>query len=265
MKFKTILALLIMSPALAIMPASINAQNIIFNSGGADLTFFYDSSDEGSFDVVFRNKGNTNADGLTNPYPGPPGGVGAGDDYQYDSLLVQTSGLPSRELNGVNYFVTPADGAGAGFELEDFPDQPDFGVRTRFRELDNGDVIDQFESFTLTLNWDASDKPAGAEFAMWNFTGDAGQLEVLYETLASDFSHDWPAWGHTHWHWGFTEVGDYTLAFDFAGNLPGGGQTDFGATSVDFVVVPEPRTVGLLAGLGAFGLVYLRRLRRNRS
>lgn len=44
--------------------APVSAQSIVFSEGGADLTFFHDSSAD-SWDVVFRQKGNTVATGLT--------------------------------------------------------------------------------------------------------------------------------------------------------------------------------------------------------
>lgn len=239
---------------LGISQPSATAQNIVFSGGGADLTFFYDS-DEDTWDTVFRSKDDTVATGLTNPYGTPPGGVGgSANDFRFDTLTVSLTQPGTFELNSINYFITPASG---GFFASS--SQPDLGIRTRLREGDP--AVDQFDNFRMTLDWANSTFnggaiPTGVEFAM--FTDDGfGSPVVNYETAASDFVHDWPAWGHDHWHWGFSQPGEYNLAFTFQGINGGNPDSSIGSTSVQFDVVPEPAAGTLL--LLAAALFFLAR------
>ena len=242
----------------ALAPVSVSAQSIVHHAGSGDLTFFYDSSAD-AFDVVFRSKFSTVADGLTDEYAGPPGGVGAPGsgqtDWNFTSLTASVSGAPRMTVNGIDYYVSPVS-------LEDAAEAPDLGLRRRFRELDGEDSVDQFVNFNMTLNWDESDAPEESEFSLFNFDGEGNPI-VRYETAAEHFSEDWSVWGHDHWHWGFSEQGEYSLVFDFQGEFANGTFSDVGTTTLDFTVVPEPSTVALLMGLGAVGAVSLWRMRRR--
>lgn len=62
---------------------------------------------------------------------------------------------------------------------------------------------------------------------------------------------------HEHFNWYFTEVGDYSLTFEFAGTHETDGLRTASAT-YNFSVVPEPSTA-LLGALGALGLLRRRR------
>ncbi len=246
--------------AASVLAVPAAAQSVVFTEGAADLTFFYDSAAD-SWDTVFRSKGNTVATGLTSPYGTPPGGVGgSANDFNFSALTVQITTAPLVEVNGTGYFVTPA--AGTGYNIES---QPDFGFRTRLREDDNGTTVDQFDALRATLDTAASTMPAGAEFILFRagdpLAGEPANI-ILYETVANNLSHDWPAWGHTHWHWGFSEQGDYSLVFDFQGigGLHGPSSTD--SMTVNFSVIPEPRAFAAAFGLIALGLVLFR-FRRN--
>ncbi len=263
MKLKTYLSTFSVAAALAGAPIAVWGQSIVHTAGQGDWTFFYDSAAD-SFDVVFRSKGDTEATGLTQPYAGAPGGVGdAGSgqqDWVYDSLQASLTQAPQVTLGSTDYYVSPASGS----IYEDSSNEPDLGIRFRFREDDSGATVDQFENFTMTLNWAESTRPDGAEFALFGFD-ELGSPIVRYETIEGNFSEDWSVWGHDHWHWGFSEQGDYSLVFDFAGEFAGGGFSEMGSTTVDFQVIPEPGTVALLLGLGAFGVVTLVRLRRAKA
>ncbi len=249
--------------ALGLAPAGVSAQNIVHHAGGADLTFFYDSTAD-SFDVVFRSKVGTVADGLTDPYAGPPGGVGGPgsgqQDWNFSSLTASLPQAPWVELNGINYLVSPASGQ----DYSDTSNAPDLGLRTRFRETDGENTVDQFSSFTMTLDWVNSTAPLGADFALFAFD-ELGAPTIRYETATLDLVEDWSVWGHDHWHWGFSEPGEYSLVFNFQGELAGGGLSSIGTTTVDFTVVPEPSTVALILGLGVFGVVSFVRRRSQRE
>ncbi len=245
-------------------PIAAFGQSIVHNAGSGDLTFFYDSAAD-SFDVVFRSKEDTQATGLDQEYAGAPGGVGdpgsGQQDWNFDTLQANLTSAPQVSVGGTDYYVSPASGS----IYEDSSSEPDLGLRFRFREDDDGTAVDQFESFTMTLDWDNSTRPEGAEFALFGFDEFDEPTIVRYETIQENFAEDWSVWGHDHWHWGFSEQGEYSLVFDFVGEFADGGLSTVGSTTVDFQVIPEPGTVALLFGLGAFAVVSVIRLRRSKS
>ena len=263
MKNRDYLKFASLAGALAFVPVGVSGQSIVHHAGGADLTFFYDSSGN-SFDVVFRSKAGTVADGLTSPYGPPPGGAGGPNpgeqDWHFSSLTASLPQAPWVELNGINYLVSPASGQ----DYSDTSNAPDLGIRTRFRETDGVNTVDQFSSFTMTLDWVSSVAPVGADFALFAFD-ELGSPIIRYETADLNFTEDWSVWGHDHWHWGFSQPGEYSLVFNFQGELSGGGLSSIGTTAVDFTVVPEPSTVALILGLGVFGVVSFLRRRSKRE
>lgn len=215
-----------------------SAQDINFTEGSADITWFYDSTND-SWDVVFRNKGGTVATGLTSQYDGPPGGFGGGDDWNFDTLNVHVTNPLVKTLNGNQYYT-------AGAQVTP-PGRPDLGIRIRLRELDgDGNAVDQFSDFRLELDWAASTKPMDAQFAMFNNEGDL----IRYETADDILSSDWPISGHSHWNWAFSHLGDYNLVFNFQGIGGAYGPSSSGTVNVGFSVVPEPSSVLMLMGTG---------------
>jgi hypothetical protein len=229
---------------------------ITFTGGVADWTFYYDSVND-TFDVVFQAKGTTVATGLDNAYVGPPGGVGGSTtNYTYDNLQVNVSSAPRRTVNDVDYLITSASGTSYTNDA-----QPDLGFRTRFRELNDGEpqvAVDQFANFRMTLNT-ASSTLAG-DFIMFKYDAIADTNVILFETAKGDSSHDWSAWGHSHWHYGFSQEGDYNLVFDIEGLDAGGNVvTSTGSTSIGFNIIPEPSSA--LLSVLAVGALALRRRR----
>ena len=231
---------------------------ITFTGGQGDLTFYYESAAD-RWDVVFRNKGaGTGATGLDNGYTGFTGIVGLGDDYTFNSLQVNVSSAALQTVNGKEYLITPANGS----SIYQNTAQPDLGIRMRLREnevaLGSGSNTEanQFDNPRLTLDWAASSKPVGADFILFGWDAFENPADIRYETAAGDFSHDWGNWGHDHWHFGFSEAGDYSLVFGVDGIGGPYGATDGPSqVTVNFNVVPEPSAtlLGMLA-LGALGL-----------
>lgn len=246
--------------------ATANA-SITFTGNQGDLTFFYESAAD-RWDIVFRDKGDTQASGLgVNMYGGFTGIVGSSSgDNTFTTLLVNVTSAVEQNLNGNDYLITPANGSTIYTNIN----QPDLGVRFRLREdeVELGNPLgnpaaNQFESARLSLDWDASTKPVGANFAMFGWDVSGNPADVLYETASgnpADLTHDWGNWGHSHWHFGFSEEGDYSLVFnvDGIGGTYGGTDTPSQVT-LNFSVVPEPSSA--LLGMVALAVATLRRRR----
>lgn len=257
---RVIAALMASTLALLAVPAP---GEIVFTGGGADLTFFYDRSpseaDGGArFDVVFRPKGDgTIATGLDSEYVHPTQlEFAKGPDYTFDKLSLRISDPANMTLNGRDYIGTDGSPGAVG--------RPDLGIRTRLREDTQFGPFTQFDSLRMTLDWENSTKPVGADFAMWNEDALENPQTIRFETAANILETDFLGWGHSHWHYGFTELGDYDLVFNIQGIGGGLGSSSVGTFRLGVTAVPEPMTGGLLAvGLGC--LAVGRFVRRRRS
>jgi len=260
---------------------------ITFTEGGADIFFLYDSEAD-TWVTTFRAKGpvggesTTGATGLTNPFnadstpstwtgilgnepTSTPGNTG---DYFFDSLQINVSSAPLHNVGGTNYFITPANGSGlySASSLENSSmalTNPDLGIRFRLREnqdamgIGTGTSVDQFADFRMTLDWEASTKPDGAQFVML----DRDDLSVRFETSSDTLSYDFgKVWGHDHVHYGFSVAGDYALVFKVEGIGGLYGDSEGPQVTMNFNVIPEPSTA--LLSMFAIGALGLRR-RRN--
>ncbi len=247
--------------------------DIVLTGGGADINWFYESggdpNEPGTWHNVFRNKGSTQATGLSTQFADFTGSVGHGDDWEFDTLTVNLSLFTQLDVGGTDFYISSANGSPF---LAD-GSTADLGIRTRLREdevalgIGTNTVANQFDNFRLSLNLSESTYngqalgTSGAEFAVISWD-DFDNQDVLINTDANDLSHDFPNWGHTHYNYGFTELGEYSLVFDFEG--VGGTYGDIapaGESTLNFDVVPEPSTAALvLLGLGFGGLLRKQRL-----
>lgn len=233
--------------------SSVQGGGIEWTSGGADVTFYYESQAEGGprWHTVFRKKGGTVVSGLDTPFDGFTGIVGLGDDWRLNKPLIANLSSPQTVMLGGDQFFT------TGYREDG---QVDFGVRTRLREDFGGGIVNQFDGFRLTLDVAGSNLANGAEFVMYGQDGQA-----VIDTRSGLLSADWSNFAHDHWALGFTAGGDHYLQWSFQGV---GGQYGSSAPvgSFGFIVsaVPEPSSLALggLVALTGGGAWVVRRRRK---
>ncbi|MGL4399926.1 MAG: TIGR03769 domain-containing protein, partial [Luteolibacter sp.] len=91
------------------------------------------------------------------------------------------------------------------------------------------------------------------EFRLWQDDGFGGVIDYL-NTLNSVTSFSLAPGSHTHYNWGFTELGVYNLEFEISGtHVVDGAQS---ASAIFTYAVPEPSSV--LLGLGGLLLAFRR-------
>lgn len=123
-------------------------------------------------------------------------------------------------------------------------------------EIENGIFVNDLLTLTLT-GWSGP-----GNFSLFTVDG-FGDLDTLRMNTADGISAgdsiQVAAGSHSHFIWGFTQPGDYTLTFEASGTLQAGNiPTSSGGVDYHFQVIPEPGVATLL-GLGAACVVFLRR------
>lgn len=277
----TILGALLLVGGLIANP--VNAQNITLNSGSGDIFFLYNSSAD-VWNTVFRAKGSagqpttTGATGLTDPWTPFTGALGtieaaqAGDtgDYLFDSLTVNLNLSETLTVDGTDFYFADANG-----QFTNSTPTADLGIRIRLREDEvamgtgTNTALDQFDNFTFTVNMTAS-----------TFNGDPLENTSAHVSLLEQDTFEQPValfntaedeltgtlnsvWTHQHRNWGFSEYGQYSLVLDVEG--VGGEYGNSGTqTTLNFDVIPEPSTLGLLLlGLGFGNMLRKQRLAKS--
>lgn len=247
---------------------AVQAQNINFTGGAADLTFYFESTgpNTGNWFSVFRAKGTANqptsatATELTSPFtgftgiagnqvPAVPGNTG---DYNFNSLMVTANTAGTATVGGTTFFTLTASGSPFNPTVA----TPDLGIRTRFASQSTNQfpggmrlTLDVANSLFNGVPLASSGAHVGLFY--WEFSEPIALINTNGGSSFADFAMS----GHVHRNWGFTHAGTYNLAFNMSGL---GGTGDYanvppGSVGVSFNVIPEPSTFLLLiAGAGIF-------------
>jgi surface-anchored protein len=165
------------------------------------------------------------------------------------------------QIGAINYYVSAASGS-------PFTTGADLGIRTRLRENFGSGDVNQFANFNLTLNLAAStfngNPLAGnANVSLLAYDTLNETWSAMFDTATNESTAQFGNYEHLHRNWGFSDYGNYSLAFDLQGVGGVYGDTaSIGSTTVNFEVVPEPSTYALLATALGLGALLRRRFRR---
>ena len=250
--------------------------DIVFTGGSADINWYYESATQ-TWHTVLRNKGTTIATGLDNAFPAFTGIVGHGDDYEFNTLTVSLITPHIMTHNGVDFFLSRAGGSSPSPLTLATPETTDLGIRKRLREnevalgIGSEAAANQFANFELVLNLANSSfngtpltTPGSPYVGLFHWDAFDDPVDMI-NTHQSVYTATFDNYDHVHRNWGFSEVGEYVLAFEFNG-VGGtyGATAPTGSTSINFDVIPEPSSMALvLIGLGFGGWLRSRRLHKG--
>jgi len=231
-------------PLLALPVLALNSQAAILITGGhVDIVAFeYESvaAGAGGFEAEIHNEG------------GPDGAIVNGvreeieSHYEPDHTTIVIADSSSTIFDGNTYFWLPSDEANAANEGVPFAG---FGLEELADADWNGDL-------TFTLTSVVFSGAGTGRFLLWTDS----PAEILHfdsADLANFNSISLSPDTHTHYNWGFSDVGTYEMTIEISGvHVDDGFQ--FGSATYTFQVVPEPSTA-LMGALGALALLRRKR------
>jgi surface-anchored protein len=163
-------------------------------------------------------------------------------EYEPDELIVFVNPSSTVTLGTTTYFWLPQN------ETAAFNNGVPF-VGIGLEELE----ITDWENGTVSLTLLSITGPG--QFRLWQ-TDDFDNVTDFINTETNTLTFNLAAGSHTHYNWGFTELGVYELEFEISGTHVVDGLQSGSATFT--YAVPEPST----ALLGALGVIALLRRRR---
>ena len=206
----------------------------LITGGHIDVPAFgYDTID--GFEPHFHNEGGS--DGVI------INGVREENDTEYapNELTVFVNPLSTTSLGATSYYWLPETETAAATNNVPF-------VGIGLEELNLAD----WDGGTVTLTLLSATGPG--EFRLWQDDGFGGAIDYL-DTLNNVTSFSLTPGSHTHYNWGFTELGIYNLEFEISGTH---ADDDFQSAFAIFTyAVPEPSSA--LLGLGGLLLAFRRR------
>jgi surface-anchored protein len=206
----------------------------LITGGHIDVPAFgYDSA--GGFEPHFHNEG------------GPDGVIIDGvreeneTEYEADELTVYVNPISTTTLGMNSYYWLPETETAAAANNVPF-------VGIGLEELNLADWV----GGTVTLTLLSATGPG--EFRLWQDDGFGGTIDYI-DTLNSVTSFSIIPGSHTHYNWGFTQLGIYNLEFEISGvHVADGVQS---ASATFSYAIPEPSSA--ILGLSGLLLVFHRR------
>lgn len=163
-------------------------------------------------------------------------------EYETDELIVVVPQISTITVSSTYYYWLPETETAAANNGTPF-----LGIG--LEELDPLDWV----GGTVTLTLLSISGPG--DLLLWQ-DGGLGGPNVFLDSANNTMSFDLTAGTHTHFNWGFTELGLYGLEFEISGEHVTDGPQSGSATYT--FLVPEP-TTALLSAFGAIGLLRRRR------
>lgn len=221
--------------------ATLATAPFVLSGGHFDAPAFgYDTAD--GFEPHIHNEGGASEGAIVN-------GVRETNDTEYEPSDVVVSLLSSSvtSIGAQDYFWLPSSETQAAAN-----NVPYLGIGTE--ELELGDWAG--DTVTITITSVTQLGGGTGDLRIWSVDG-VGTIVDRYNSSTGTTSFDVPVASDNHFNWGFTEEGEYDVAFQVSGtHLVDGAQV--GSDTFSFAVVPEPSTA-LLTALG--GLLLARRRR----
>ncbi len=223
---------LLISCVLLGLPTNVYCASLLTGGHIDGPAFGYDSVD--GFEPHFHNEGGSDGaiiDGVR---------ITSDTEYEPDELVIMVRRTSTVMIGLASYYWLPETEADADTNMVPF-------LGLGLEELDPLD----WDNGTVTISLNVISSPAGSHFRLWQDDGFGGAIDFI-NTDGVPSGFDLAAGSHTHFNWGFTELGDYELEWSISGiHLVDGIQS--GSASY-FYAVPEPSTailgaLGLLAGL----------------
>jgi surface-anchored protein len=163
-------------------------------------------------------------------------------EYEPGDLIVVVPQSSTITVSSTNYYWLPETETAAANNGTPF-----LGIG--LEELDPLDWV----GGTVTLTLLSISGPG--DLLLWQDNG-LGGANLFLDSANSMMGFNLNAGAHTHFNWGFTELGLYDLEFQISGEHVADGLQSGSATYT--FMVPEP-TTALLGAIGALGLLRRRR------
>lgn len=158
-------------------------------------------------------------------------------EYEADELVVFVNPTSTTSLGGTSYYWLPETETAAAANNVPF-------VGLGLEEL----TLSEWVGGTVSLTLLSITGPG--QFRLWQDDGFGGAIDYI-DTDNSLLAFNLAPGSHTHYNWGFTELGVYDLEFQISGTHVSDGPQSGAATFT--YAVPEPSSALLVLGGALFG------------
>lgn len=158
-------------------------------------------------------------------------------EYESDELVIFVNPTSTTNLGGITYYWLPESETAAAANNVPF-------VGIGLEELGVAD----WDGGTLFLTLLSLTGPG--HFRLWQDDGFGGVIDYI-DTVNNLTSFNLVPGSHTHYNWGFTELGEYDLEFQISGtHIADGAQS---GSAIFTYAIPEPSSAILALGGVLFG------------